>query len=239
MSGHSKWATIKHKKGKTDAKRGQLFTKISKEISVVAREGGGDPAANARLRLLLEKAKAANMPNENVTRAIKKGTGEIEGAHYEASTYEGYGPHGVAVMVETLSDNKNRTASELRHVFSKAGGSLAENGAVAWMFERLGVISALDQDISEDSVIEALMDYDIENIEYHDGTVMVTCNLTCLDAVKKACQAVGLKVESADISWVAKNHVTLEDKEQEEKVYKLLEALDELDDVQNVYASLG
>jgi YebC/PmpR family DNA-binding regulatory protein len=239
MSGHSKWATIKHKKGKTDAKRGQLFTKISKEISVVAREGGGDPAANARLRLLLEKAKAANMPNDNVTRAIKKGTGEIEGAHYEAATYEGYGPHGVAVMVETLSDNKNRTASELRHLFSKAGGSLAENGAVAWMFERLGVISALDQDISEDSVIEALMDYDIDNVVYHDGTVTVTCNPSALDAVKKACQAVGLKVEAADISWVAKNHVALESKEDEEKVYKLLEALDELDDVQNVYASLG
>ena len=220
MSGHSKWATIKHKKGKTDAKRGQLFTKISKEISVVAREGGGDPAGNARLRLLIEKAKAANMPNENVTRAIKKGTGEIEGAHYEAATYEGYGPHGIAVMVETLSDNKNRTASELRHVFSKAGGSLAENGAVAWMFERLGVITALDQDISEDSVIEALMEYDIDNIEYHDGNVTITCNPQQLDQVRKAAVVVGLKVESADISWVAKNLIALEDKEQEEKIVK-------------------
>ena len=239
MSGHSKWATIKHKKGKSDAKRGQLFTKISKEISVVAREGGGDPAANARLRLLIEKAKAANMPNENVTRAIKRGTGEIAGAHYEAATYEAYGPFGIAIMVETLSDNKNRTASELRHLFTKAGGSLAESGAVAWMFDRLGVISALDQDISEDSVIEALMDYDVDNVEYHDGNVTVTCNAQELDAVKKACQMVGLKVESAEMAWVAKNEIVLSDKEQEEKVVKLLDALDELDDVQNVYASLG
>lgn len=239
MSGHSKWSTIKHKKGKEDAKRGKVFTKISKELTVAAKEGGGDPAGNAKLRLLIEKAKAANMPGENVTRAIKKGTGEIEGVNYEASMYEGYGPHGVAVIVETLSDNKNRTASELRHLFSKSGGSLGENGSVAWMFERKGVINALDQDISEDSTIEALMDFDIDDVNYHDGNVTVTCNPQELDAVKKACQGVGLKVESADISWVAKNQVTLENAEQEEKVVKLLEALDELDDVQNVYASLG
>jgi YebC/PmpR family DNA-binding regulatory protein len=239
MSGHSKWATIKHKKGKEDAKRGKVFTKISKELTVAAREGGGDPAGNARLRLVMEKAKEANMPGENVTRAIKKGTGELEGTHYEASTYEAYAPFGIAVMVETLSDNKNRTVSDLRHTFTKFGGSLAENGAVAWMFDRFGVITALAQDISEDSLIEALMDYDIENVEYHDDMVIVTCNPSHLEVVKKACTQVGLKVESAEVAWVAKNAVTLEDKEHEEKVYKLLEMLDELEDVQNVYASLG
>ncbi len=239
MSGHSKWATIKHKKGKEDAKRGKVFTKIIREITVAAREGGGDINGNARLRLVVEKAKAANMPQDNMTRAIKKGAGELDGgAHYEASTYEGYGPLGVAVMVEVLSDNKNRTVSDLRHLFTKANGSLAENGAVSWMFERKGVIRATGP-LSEDELLEKLLDYNVDDIRCDDNIYTVTCASQSLDAVKKALEGEHFKIENAQLEWVAKNTTELSDQAQEEVVYKFLEALDDLDDVQNVYANLG
>lgn len=239
MSGHSKWATIKHKKAKEDSKRGKIFTKFVREITVAAREGGGDPAGNARLRLVLEKAKAVNMPLDNITRAIKKGSGELgDGAAYEPFTYEGYGPNGVAVMVETLSDNKNRTVSDLRHQFTKSGGSLAETGAVGWMFEHKGVIRAAGK-ISEDDLLEKMLDYDIDDVQLDDGIFTITCKVANLDVIKKAAEKAGLKIEAAELEWVAKNPLALSDQTQEEAVYKFLEALDDLDDVQNVYANLG
>ena len=239
MSGHSKWSTIKHKKAKEDSKRGKIFTKLIREITVAARDGGGDPVGNAKLRLILEKARAVNMPLDNVTRAIKKGTGELEGgAAYELFTYEGYGPHGVAVMVETLSDNKNRTVADLRHFFTKYHGNLAETGAVAWMFEHKGVIRANGK-LTEDEVIEKLLDYDLDDVRLVDGMFTITCKMQDLDALKKAVEGLGLHVESAQVEWVAKNPLALGDNAHEEGVFKLLEALDEMDDVQNVYANLA
>lgn len=238
MSGHSKWSTIKHKKAKEDSKRGKIFTKLIREITVCAREGGGDPSGNARLRLIIEKSKAVNMPQDNITRAIKKGTGELEGANYEAFTYEGYGPFGTAVVIETLSDNKNRTVSDLRHVFTKMGGNLAESGAVAWMFELKGVINAQGT-MSEDDLIEKLLDYNVDDISIEEDAITVTCKKQDLEIIKKAVENLGLKVESAQIEWVPKNSVPLTDKEQEEKVIRLLESLDDLDDVQNVYANIS
>ena len=239
MSGHSKWATIKHKKAKEDGKRGKIFTKLVREITVAAREGGGDPASNARLRLILEKAKDVNMPLENITRAIKKGTGEIEGgAAYEPFTYEGYGPCGTAVMVETLSDNKNRTVSDLRHQFSKAGGNLGESGSVAWMFEKKGVIHAAGS-MTEDDILEKFMDVNLDDANVADGAITLTCKANELDAVKKAALAAGLTIENAQLAWVAKTSVSLTDSEQEDSVFKFLDALDDLDDVQNVFANVG
>ena len=239
MSGHSKWSTIKHKKAKEDAKRGKVFTKLVREITVAAREGGGEPAGNPRLRLILDKAKEVNMPLDNISRAIKKGTGALgDGAAYEAFTYEGYGPHGVAVMLETLSDNKNRTVSDLRHQFTKFGGRLAETGSVAWMFEHKGVIKASGK-TTEDELLEKLLDYDVDDVQLDDGVFSITCKMQDLDTIKKVVEQIGLKVEAAQLEWVAKNQVSLGDKTQEESVFKLLEALDDLDDVQNVYANLG
>lgn len=239
MSGHSKWATIKHKKAKEDSKRGKVFTKIVREITVAAREGGGDPAGNPKLRLILEKAKACNMPADNVTRAIKKGTGELgDGAMYEAFTYEGYGPAGIAVMVETLSDNKNRTVSELRHHFSRAGGSLGENGSVAWMFEHKGVVRGTTTK-TEDQLIEALMDLDLDDLKVVDSHIVITVKPTALDAAKKTAEKEGVVVDQAQLEWVAKNPVPVPAGDQEDAVFKFLEGLDDLDDVQNVFANIG
>lgn len=237
MSGHSKWSTIKRKKAVIDSQRGKAFTKIIKEISVAARVGGGDPGANPRLRTLLDKAKALNMPIENAQRAIKKGTGELPGVHYEAYTYEGYGPHGIAIIIESLSDNKNRTVAELRHLFSAKGGSLGETGSVNWMFERMGVVKATGSSITEDDLLEKLFDYEINDIERDENHFTIYCAIKSLDQVKQAAQANGLKVESAEIEWVAKSTVPLTD-EQSEKALELLEELEDLDDVQNVYTNL-
>lgn len=238
MSGHSKWSTIKHKKAKLDAARGKVFTKVVKEITVAAREGGGDPEGNARLRTVLDKAKACNMPQDNIARAIKKGTGELEGAHYEAVTYEGYGPAGTAVMVEALTDNRNRTAADLRHVFTKNHGNMAEGGAVAWMFEHKGVVRATGS-INEDELLEKLLDYDIDDISSYDGIVTVSCAIKDLYAVKKVVEDAGLKVDDAQIEWLAKTPMHLDHKDEEEKVFKFLEALEDNDDVQNVYSNIG
>ena len=239
MSGHSKWSTIKHKKAALDSKRGKSWTKIIREITVAARESGGDINSNAKLRLVVDKAKAANMPQDNITRAIKKGTGELAGGEtYEASTYEGYGPHGVAIMIEVLSDNKNRTVSSLRHIFTKMGGAMAENGAVAWMFEHKGVIRATCN-LTEDELIEKLLDYDIDDISLDDGMSSIICKKQNLDPVKKAIEGLGLKVEAAQLEWVAKSPIDVDDKNKEESLIKFLEAVEELDDVQNVYANIG
>jgi len=239
MSGHSKWATIKHKKAKEDAKRGKAFTKLIREITVAAREGGGDLGGNARLRLIVEKAKSVNMPQDNITRAIKKGTGELDGgATYEASTYEGYGPHGIAVLVETLSDNKNRTVSDLRHLFTKMGGRLAEGGSVAWMFEHKGVVRGGGK-ATEDELLERLLDYDVDDVSLSDGVFTIVCSGADLDKVKKTLEGMGATVESAAFEWVAKSPVKVEDAGHEEVIYDFLEKLDDLDDVQNVFANVG
>ncbi|MFA5075428.1 MAG: YebC/PmpR family DNA-binding transcriptional regulator [Candidatus Babeliales bacterium] len=238
MSGHSKWSTIKHKKAKEDAKRGKVFTKLIRELTVAAKEGGGDPAGNAKLRLIIDKAKEVNMPQDNIIRAIKKGTGELEGASYEPATYEGYGPHGVAVIVETLSDNKKRTVSDLRHLFSKLGGTLAESGAVSWMFEHKGVLKVTADNFTEDDILEKMLDYDIDDVSIDDGIISISCDAADLDKIKKGAQSAELKVEDASIEWIPKNTVELEDKEKEESVYRFLETINDLDDVQNIYANL-
>jgi YebC/PmpR family DNA-binding regulatory protein len=235
MSGHSHWATIKHKKSKEDAKRGQAFTKLIKEITVAAK-AGGDPSGNPRLRLLIEKARDINMPLDNITRAIKRGTGELPGVVYESMVYEGYGPNGIAVVVETLSDNKNRTIAELRHVFVGKGGNLGETGTVAWMFEKLGTIN-LKAEISEDALLEKLIDFDIKDVK-HDGTdFTIYCDPKSLEAVKTAITGLNLKIEKAELEWVPKNTMTLP-QDQATKAYEFLESLQDLDDVQNVYTNL-
>ena len=239
MSGHSKWSTIKHKKAKEDAKRGKVFTKLIREITVVSRDGGGDPAGNARLKAILEKAKAANMPQDNITRAIKKGTGELEGESYESSVYEGYGPYGVAVIVETLTDNKKRTVSAIRHIFSKMGGNLGELGSVLWMFERKGVIRFSAGDFNEDEIMEKVLDFDAEDVKVIDAVVSVVSDIKDLDKLKEGVKGCGFQIESADVEWVAKNPVSLENSDQEERVFKLLESLEDMDDVQHVCSNLS
>lgn len=237
MSGHSKWSQIKHKKAKEDSKRGKAFTKLIKEIAICARAGGGDPAGNARLRLLIDKAKELNMPQENTTRAIKRGTGELPGVSYEQFLYEGYGPYGIAVVIDVLSDNKNKAASEIRHLFNTRGCNLGESGSVSWMFEKMGVVRSPDTKLGEDELLEKLIDYDIKDIEQTDDGVAIYCDVKSLDAVKKAVEAAGLKVENAEIEWVAKNTISLPE-EQAEKAYEFLNALEEQEDIQNVFTNL-
>jgi YebC/PmpR family DNA-binding regulatory protein len=190
-----------------DAKRGKGFTKLIREITIVARDGGGDPANNPRLRLLMEKAKTLNMPMENTMRAIKKGTGELPGATYESCTYEGYGPQGIAVMVDVLTDNKNRSAGEMRHLFSSHGGSLAELGAVSWMFEHLGVIRVVAKDITEDSLVEMLLDYAIHDIKEEDGMFVIMSDPKDLWLVRKKLADAKLTIDNAQLEWVSKNNV--------------------------------
>lgn len=238
MSGHSKWSTIKHKKAKEDAKRGQAFTKLIKEITVAARVGGGDPNGNPRLRTLLDKAKEINMPIENSTRAIKKGTGELPGVSYEEFIYEGYGPHGIAVVVETLSDNKNRTVASLRHLFTKLGGNLGESGSVSWMFEKLGVIRVPASHTTEEKLLELLLDYDVKDIQQEDGIFAIMCETKVLDQVKQALQKEKFKIEEAEVEWVAKTNIEL-DARDEEKAVDFLSALQDDEDVQHVYTNLA
>lgn len=239
MAGHSKWANIKHKKAKEDAKRGKVFTKLIKEITVAARDGGGDPSANPRLRLLMEKAKHANMPSDNMQRAIKKGTGELEGVNYESITYEGYGPAGVAVIVEALTDNKNRTIADVRHVFSKCGGNIGSDGSVAWMFGRKAVLELTECDKSEDDLLEIFIDHNIDDIILSEGHARIVGQSDELFAMKTTGEEAGLTVASAELEWVPNTMASVDDQEKEEKVYTFLERLDELDDVQNVYANIG
>jgi YebC/PmpR family DNA-binding regulatory protein len=238
MSGHSKWATIKRKKAAEDSKRGKAFTRTSKEITVAARVGGKDPQANPRLRHLIEKAREINMPLENVERAIKRGSGELPGVHYESHLYEGYGPEGIAVIVETLTDNKNRTVADLRRIFSNNGGSLAEGGAVAWMFAKYGVIQAHHTDsISEDTLLEHLIDYDLKDMSVDKNTVSITCEPKALEEVKRILQQHGFKINSAEIEWVAQTTLALEGA-QEELAIAFLEKLEDCDDVQHIYTNL-
>lgn len=237
MSGHSKWATIKHKKGAADAKRGQMFTKLIKEISIAARMGGGDPDANPRLRTAILKAKAANMPKDNVERAIKKGTGELEGVNYEELTYEAYAPGGVAVLIEVLTDNKNRAAADVRNILNKAGGSLATAGAVSRLFKRKGIITFDGEKYTEDQIMEAALEGGAEDVTSSDGIIEVTTTPEDFEAVLNALNAKNFESMSAEISMIPDAEVSL-DKEATGKVMKMIDRLEENDDVQNVYHNL-
>lgn len=236
MSGHSKWSTIKRKKGAADAKRGKMFTKLIKEITIAAREGGSDPGANPRLRLAVDNAKAANMPADNIERAIKKATGELEGVIFHELTYEGYGPSGVAVIVEVATDNKNRTVADVRHLFSKYNGSLGENGSVAWMFDRKGVITLPTQDKTEDDIMDIVLEAGADDLQTEEDFFEVQTNLESFDSVRKALLAKELQVENASLQWIAKNVIKVNG-EDAEKVIKLIDALEESDDVQNVFSN--
>jgi YebC/PmpR family DNA-binding regulatory protein len=234
MSGHSKWATIKHAKGAADAKRGQLFTKFIKEISIAARMGGGDPNANPRLRTAILKARASNMPKDNIERAIKKGTGELGNAVFEEKVYEGYGPAGVAILVEVLTDNNNRAAANVRNIFSKTGGNLGATGSVSYMFARKGVIEYDAEAVSEDEIMDAALEAGAEDIVNEDGVITVTTDPNDFATVLEALQAKGYESVSAEVSMVPDTYSAL-DNEQAAKLQKLIDRLEEDDDVQNVY----
>ncbi len=238
MSGHSKWSTIKHKKAKEDSKRGKLFTKLIKEITIAARLGGGDPNGNPRLRLLLDKAKEINMPAENSQRAIKRGTGELPGVSYERYTYEGYGPGSIAVIIEMLTENKNRAIAELRALFNRKNGIVAESGAVGWMFDKLGVLHAQSKGVTEDTLIDSLLAFDIKDISLDNDTFTITCDPRALEEVKHCLTKLGLKVENAELEWVPKTTLELSN-ELETKAHDFLGAIEDLDDVQNVYTNLA
>jgi YebC/PmpR family DNA-binding regulatory protein len=235
MSGHNKWSSIKHKKGAADKKRGKLFTKIVKEIIVAARDGGGDPDANPRLRAAMQLAKSNNMPNANVDKAIKRGTGEIEGANYEEYTYEGYGHNGVAVIVDVLTDNKNRTVPEIRHIFSKYGGSLAENGAVSWNFDHRGLILVPAGDHDEEEMMMTALDAGAEDVSLEDDFFEIITEKADLHTVAAALEKEGLEIEKAELTRIPKTTVNAD--EVAEKLLKLIEMLEDNDDVQKVYAN--
>ncbi len=236
MSGHSKWATIKRKKATIDAKRGKLFTKLIKEITIATRQGGGDIDGNPRLRLAVDNAKAANMPMDNIERAIKKATGELEGVNYLELNYEGYGPGGVAIYIESLTDNKNRSVAEIRHLLSKYGGSLGESGSVAWMFDRKGVITVPMQNKSEDDIMEIIIDAGADDLQTEDDFFEITSNVESFETVRKALIENDIKIENASLQWIAKNTVKVTG-ETAEKLMKLIDSLEDNDDVQNVYTN--
>lgn len=236
MSGHSKWATIKRKKASIDAKRGAVFTKLIREITVAARVGGGSPDFNPRLRLAVDTAKAANMPSDNIDRAIKKGTGELEGVHYEEVSYEGYGPAGVAIYIETLTDNAKRTVADVRHTLGRYGGSLGTTGSVAWQFDRKGQVVVDAKRFTEEAVFEAAIEAGAEDLTREEDEFIVTCDYTVFNEVQEGVKAKGIDVASAELAWIAKNEVSVAGKDAE-KLIKLLEAIDELDDVQKVHSN--
>lgn len=237
MSGHSKWSTIKRKKGAIDAKRGKIFTKLIKEITVAARMGGGDPDANPRLRTAVLAAKSENMPKDNIERAIKKGTGDLEGVNYEEILYEGYGPGGVAVLVETMTDNKNRTVADVRHYFSKSGGNLGESGCVAWMFDKKGVIVVGKDAISEDELMELALEAGAEDVIEEDATFQVITAPEDFNQVVENIEKAELQHLEASISMVPKNTVDVSEEKTARSLMKLLENLDDHDDVQKVHAN--
>lgn len=237
MSGHSKWSTIKHKKAAQDAKRGKIFTKLIKEISVAARLGGGDPNANPRLRAAIDAAKSHNMPKNNIERAIKKGTGELEGVAYEEVIYEGYGPGGVAVLVETITDNRQRTVADVRFIFSKRGGNIGEPGSVSWIFEKKGLLIIEKDRTDEDTLMAAALDSGAEDIRDSDSEWEVETAPENLNKVRKALEDQGIEVLSAEVSMVPTTTVKIEDEKQARQILNLMNALEENDDVQNVYAN--
>jgi len=237
MSGHSKWANIKHKKGAEDAKRGKVFTKVVKEIIVAARFGGGDPGTNPRLRTVLLKAKACNLPKDNIDRAIKKGIGDLDDVNYEENSYEGYGPGGVAVLVESLTDNKNRTVADVRHIFSKYNGNLGENGCVGWMFDKKGWFSVAKSDADEEELMMTALDAGAEDVkDDDDDNFEIITAPEDFEAVKTALESASVSIVDSEVTMLPQNYVSLTGKDAE-TMMKLMEALDDNDDIQKVYTN--
>ncbi|QRN79382.1 MAG: YebC/PmpR family DNA-binding transcriptional regulator [Nocardiopsis sp. BM-2018] len=236
MSGHSKWATIKHKKGAADKARGKLFAKIARQIEVAAREGGGDPDSNATLRTMVQKGKAAQMTNDAIDRAIKRGTGENDGGQYEAITYEGYAPGGVALLIDVLTDNRNRTGAEIRNIFSKLGGSMAEPGAVSWQFSRRGIVLVAGT-VDEDTIMEVALEAGADDVIDDGGTWRVTCQPSQVYELRDALVAAGIEVVSADSPMVSDNLVPVESVDDAKKVLRIMEAVEDNDDVQDVFSN--
>jgi len=236
MSGHSKWASIKHKKAATDAKRGKIFTKLIKELSIAARIDGGDPETNARLRKSIADAKAANMPADNIKRAILKGTGQLEGVHYEELTYEGYGPGGVAIFIETLTDNKNRTVSEIRHLFSKNNGNIGESGCVSWMFNRKGYFVIEKDKAAEDELLEIILEAGAEDMNEDGSNYEIFTPPDNYEAVVNALTENNVEIAAQNLGYIPKNYVKVEGK-QAQQVLRLMEELEDHDDVQNVWSN--
>lgn len=236
MSGHSKWSTIKHKKAATDAKRGKIFTRLAKEVTLAAREGGGDMSTNVRLRLAVDKAKAGNMPKDNIERAIKRGTGELEGGELEEIIYEGYAPHGVGVLIEVVTDNRNRAIAEVRHAFNKQGGNMAASGAVAWQFTRKGYISITDE-FDQDEVFLSAADGGADDVRFEDSVAEVFTELDDLQNVRVVLEESGFALKEVSVIYEPSNTIELETSAALQ-VMRLVEALEDLDDVQNVYTSL-
>ncbi|UCD11751.1 MAG: YebC/PmpR family DNA-binding transcriptional regulator [Nitrospinaceae bacterium] len=236
MSGHSKWASIKHKKGAADAKRGKIFTKIIKEITVAARLGGGDPDGNPRLRTAILAAKAANMPQDNITRGIKKGTGELEGVQYEEITYEGYGPGGAAILLEVMTDNKNRTVSEIRALFGKRGGNLGENGCVSWMFDPKGLITVSADGQDEDELFELTLEAGAEDMKRVDDHFEITTAVESFETVRKALEDKGVTLDSAELTRIPQNTVQVDEKHAK-SLLRLMDELEDHDDVQKSYSN--
>ena len=236
MSGHSKWHSIKHKKGATDAKRGKLFTKFIKEITVAARTGGGDPDANARLRKAISDAKAGNMPNDTIDRAIRRGTGEEEGVHYEEITYEGYGPRGVALLIESMTDNRNRTVAEIRHIFSKNGGNLGESGSVGWMFDKKGYLVVNKSAKPEEELFDIVIEAGADDLRDDEDNFEIITSPENFESVSAALKSAGIETQVAEIEMVPQNYIKLEGSEARQML-KLMEALEDHDDVQKVSAN--
>ena len=237
MSGHSKWATIKHKKGAADAKRGKLFAKLIRQVEVAARQGGGDPDTNPTLRTMFQKARDSSVPLDTIERAVKRGTGELEGVSYEQITYEGYAPGGVALLIEILTDNRNRTGAEVRSLFSKNGGSMAEPGAVAWQFERKGVILLAADGVEEDDVMMVGLEHGADDLVREGEFWRITCEPTDLNGLRDALAEAGFTVESAELPMLATQNVEVADKEGAKAVMRLMDILDDHDDVQDVYGN--
>jgi YebC/PmpR family DNA-binding regulatory protein len=236
MSGHSKWATTKRKKAVIDSKRGKVFTKLIKEITIAAREGGGDPVGNPRLRLGIDNAKAANMPADNIERAVKKATGELEGQIYSELTYEGYAPAGIAIIVDVATDNKNRTVAEVRHIFSKLGGTMGESGSVAWMFNKKGVITLPRQNKTEDEIMEIILDAGADDLTTEEDYFEIQTSIESFETVRKALIEKKIAIENASLQWVAKNTIPIKG-EDAEKVMHLIDTLEDNEDVQNVFSN--
>ncbi len=237
MSGHSKWATIKHKKGALDAKRGALFTKVIKELTVAAKHGGGNPDTNPRLRTVLAKAKEANMPADNIDRAIKKGTGELPGVVYEESSYEGYGPGGVAILIEVLSDNKNRTTSEVRNILERKGGNMSGSGSVAWQFTKKGYLVVKREGVDEEKLMTIALDAGASDFNAEKEVYEITTEPNDFEKVKKAVQDAGIATESAEVTFIPSTTVKITEPSVAKAVLALIEFLEEHDDVQNVYSN--
>ncbi|MEO7190360.1 MAG: YebC/PmpR family DNA-binding transcriptional regulator [Vicinamibacterales bacterium] len=236
MSGHSKWATIKHKKGAADAKRGKVFTRIIKELTIAARHGGGDPDMNPRLRTIIADAKAVNMPAENIKRAVRRGTGEEEGVSYDEVTYEGYGPGGAAVIIETLTDNRNRTVGELRHMLSKWGGNLGEANSVAWMFEKKSLVTVAKEKAAEDALMAAVIDAGADDMKDDGGTWEIVSPTDAHQKVVEAVKALNVEPDGAEIAMVPQNYIKLEGK-QAQQMLKLMDALEDHDDTKNIWSN--